>query len=81
MPTSIKVVLILLFHLLFEESYLEYDTIYEVLVWLRSSSNPADIIQFRSHTGILNTLLLTRHDNSMKLYDCFYIFLFKINGR
>ena len=33
------------------ENCLKYDTIHDFSVWLRSSSNPADIKRIGSHTG------------------------------
>ena len=39
------------FILTFEEYCFKCDTIHDFSLWLRTSSNPADINQFQSHTG------------------------------
>ena len=30
---------------------MQYNTIHDISVWLRTDSNPADVNRFRSHTG------------------------------
>ena len=41
----------MIFILIFMENCLLYDVIHDFSVWPRTSSNPADIKRFRSHTG------------------------------
>ena len=50
--------------LLFVENCLSYDAIHNFSVWLSTSSYPADINQFRSHTGKkLLSFYVYRHIN------------------
>ena len=41
----------IIFIFIFVENCLQYEAIYNFLVWLRTSSNPADINRFGSHIG------------------------------
>ena len=41
--------------------FMEYDAIYDFSVCLRTGSYPADINQFRSHTG--NNFISTKNQN------------------
>ena len=41
---------LIIFYLIFVENYLKYDAIHNISVQLRTSSNPADIYRFQSHT-------------------------------
>ena len=40
-----------IFILIFEENWLQYDTMLDFSVWIRTGSNPLDIIRLLSHSG------------------------------